>query len=326
MLKDLKYYQNKFVTLNVDTSRGKAPHQPILLLSVIEQIEQKHITVNRIYPNASLIATFSKYWSYLAGENHRNSMHLPFFYLKGSKFWHLKIKAGLEEAIKGFKPKSVNTLTALIDYAYLDPELFSILQNTGDRSVLILTLLEKWFPDKQEQISKLFQIDAFQEFQDLLRESGGKVYDVNDAEIKDSNIGIMRDEAFKKNVVANYNYQCCFCGLRILDLKGQRIVDGAHIKRFSEFRDDRFDNGLSLCKNHHWAFDRGWFGIDEKYRIIVSENLDEVAPNNRAIKDFEGEKISLPNQNIYNPRSDSLEWHFEKVFQKEKTQEESFLY
>ncbi|ANV89122.1 HNH endonuclease [Picosynechococcus sp. PCC 7117] len=290
MIKDVAYYQQKFKKLRVDRSRGTAPHQPIMLLSVMEQIEQKHITVNRIYPNASLIATFSKYWSYLAGENHRNSMHLPFFYLKSSKFWHLKVKAGLETAIKGFRPKSVNTLTALIDYAYLDPELFDLLQNVGDRSVLILTLLEKWFPDKQDQIRKLFQIDAFKDFQDRLRESGGKVYDVSDDEVKDDNLVIVRDTAFRRNVVANYNYQCCFCGMRVLDLKGQNIVDGSHIKPFSEFRDDRFDNGLSLCKNHHWAFDRGWFSIDEKYRIIVSKDLDEITPYNRAIKDFGGTK------------------------------------
>ncbi|OKH19062.1 HNH endonuclease [[Limnothrix rosea] IAM M-220] len=326
MTKDVAYYQQKFKKLRVDRSRGTAPHQPIMLLSVIEQIEQKHITVNRIHPNASLIATFSKYWSYLAGENHRNSMHLPFFYLKSSKFWHLKVKAGLETVIKGFKPKSVNTLTALIDYAYLDPELFALLQRTGDRHVLIMTLLDEWFPNKQEQIQRLFQKDAFKEFQDRLRESGGRIYKIDDNEVKDENISIVRDEAFKKNVVANYNYQCCFCGLRILDLKGQRIVDGAHIKRFSEFHDDRFDNGLSLCKNHHWAFDRGWFTLDDTYRIIVSNHIDEISPNNKGIKDFAGEKITLPYERIYNPRTDALEWHFDKVFQKGKHQSPSLFY
>ncbi|MBV5262341.1 HNH endonuclease [Synechococcus moorigangaii CMS01] len=314
MIKDVAYYQQQFKKLRVDRSRGTAPHQPIMLLSVMEQIEQKHIMVNRIYPNASLIATFSKYWSYLAGENHRNSMHLPFFYLKSSKFWHLKVKAGLETAIKGFKPKSVNTLTALIDYAYLDPELFALLQRTGDRHILIMTLLDEWFPNKQEQIQKLFQKDAFKEFQDRLRESGGRVYTVDDDEVRDENVVIVRDAAFRRNVIANYNYQCCLCGMRVIDQKGQTIVDGAHIKPFSEFRDDRFDNGLSLCKNHHWAFDRGWFGIDEDYRIIINKNLDEITPNNRAIKDFEGKKIALPNYSFYNPRLDAIEWHYLNTF------------
>jgi putative restriction endonuclease len=54
MTKDLKYYCQKFSSLNIDTSRGIAPHQPIMLLSVIEQFEQRKITVNQIYPSASL--------------------------------------------------------------------------------------------------------------------------------------------------------------------------------------------------------------------------------------------------------------------------------
>jgi len=28
-------------------------------------------------------------------------------------------------------------------------------------------------------------------------------------------------------------------------------------------------NGLALCKNHHWAFDRGWFGVDDDCRIVI---------------------------------------------------------
>ncbi|MBD2156149.1 HNH endonuclease [Leptolyngbya sp. FACHB-16] len=49
----------------------------------------------------------------------------------------------------------------------------------------------------------------------------------------------------------------CFCRLKIISSDSQNIVDGGHIKPFSQFRDDRFQNGLALCKNHHWACDRG---------------------------------------------------------------------
>jgi len=190
--KDLKYYCQKFSRLKVDKSRGIAPHKPIMLLSVIEQFEQRKITVNQIYPSASLIATFSKYWSYLDSEKHQDSSYLPFFYLKSDGFWHPKIKLGLEEVISGFKPKSLKSLQSLILYAFLDDELFLLLQDSVFRSVLINTLI---------------------------------------------------------------------CGLKIINFLTQNIVDGSHIKPFSEFRDDRIDNGLSLCKNHHWAFDRIWSGL-----------------------------------------------------------------
>lgn len=46
-------------------------------------------------------------------------------------------------------------------------------------------------------------------------------------------------------------------------------MDGAHIIPFSEFHNDLFVNGIALCKKRHWAFDRGWFGIGDDYRIVI---------------------------------------------------------
>lgn len=99
---------------------------------------------------------------------------------------------------------------------------------------------------------------------------------------------------------------------QILDSLGQNIVDGSHIKPFSQFYNDRIDNGLSLCKNHHWAFDRFWFTINDDYTIIVADNLREDSPNARLMREFGGDRIILPAQVQYYPRQDSLQWHREE--------------
>jgi putative restriction endonuclease len=89
----------------------------------------------------------------------------------------------------------------------------------------------------------------------------------------------------------------------------ENIVDGAHIKPFSQFYDDRIDNGLSLCKNHHWAFDRFWFSINDDYTILVSNNLHEDSPHATKMKDFHGRQILLPNNSVHHPRLDAIAWH-----------------
>lgn len=89
----------------------------------------------------------------------------------------------------------------------------------------------------------------FQEFQLRLFEKGGTTYSVSNLE--DQERVVVRDAAFRKIVISLYGQRCTFFGLRIISLDSQNIVDGAHIKPFSELRDDRFDNGLALCKNHH---------------------------------------------------------------------------
>jgi putative restriction endonuclease len=86
------------------------------------------------------------------------------------------------------------------------------------------------------------------------------------------------------------------------------------IKPFSEFLDSKIDNGLSLCKNHHWAFDLGWFSVDENYRILVAQGLDDDSPYTRAMKDFDRELIVLPSNQRYFPRQESLKWHRDNKF------------
>ena len=95
----------------------------------------------------------------------------------------------------------------------------------------------------------------------------------------------------------------------------QNIVDGAHIKPFSLFFDNKIANGIALCKNHHWAFDRGWFTVDEQYKIIISNDLEEVSPHTKPMKDFHGEKLLLPQTEQFFPEIEALQWHRQNIFQ-----------
>jgi putative restriction endonuclease len=313
MSKDLLFYSKKFAKLRLDRVRGIAPHKPILLLSAIALIQQGIIRQNRIFLSPELIATFLKYWSFLGSESHRSDIAQPIFHLQSEGLCLLEGMAGFEPVINSkVKIKTLNGLRDSVQYAYFDDELFKLIQNLSSRNSLIDILINTWFSDKSSQIEQLFQINSFQEFQDRLRERGGAVYSVD--EVEDESKLIVRDAAFRRIVVSAYEYRCAFCALQVLNSLNQHIVDGAHIKPFSQFRDDRFDNGLSLCKNHHWAFDRGWFAVDDDYRIVVSKDLREESPHAQTMRDFHGQNIVLPAQQSYLPRIEALRWHQENVF------------
>ncbi len=314
MARDLSYYIDKFANLKVDKASGvPAPHQPILLLSVIEQFERCQIAHNQIYLTPELIATFLKYWSSLVISDHHSDISLPFFHLAGKKkikFWHLMPNLGFEAVIaSGTKIKGLSALRNTVKYAYLDDELYEYLQDAGSRVRLSEILVRTWFPAKSQQLEQLYMVDELETIQLKLFEKGGAVYTTED--IKDQEKTFVRNAAFRRNIISLYEQRCALCRLKIVSRDNQNIVDGAHIKPFSEFRDDLFDNGLSLCKNHHWAFDRGWFGINDDYKIIVPiGRLHEETPTDmRSLQDFDGETILLPNQETHNPRIDSLKWH-----------------
>lgn len=310
MKKDLDYYAKKFTKLRVDRAHGVAPHKPALLLSVIEQFDKNRISRNQIYLTPELIATFLKYWSNLVTTDHQSDISLPFFHLTGDKFWHLMANPGFEATIASkTKIKGLAALRNTVKYAYVDDELFEQLQNVNSRVYLSKVLVSAWFPEKAQQLEQVYKVDELDNIQLRLFEKGGAVYTTED--IKDQDKTFVRNAAFRRNIVSLYSQHCAFCRLKIVSQDSQNIVDGSHIKPFAEFHDDRFDNGIALCKNHHWAFDRGWFGISDDYRVIIPHDRfhEESSPGMRSLQDFNDETILLPIQEIYNPRIESLQWH-----------------
>lgn len=297
----------------MDRSRGIAPHKPLLLLSVIELVEQGILRQNRIALSPELIAAFLKYWTQLGTRSHRSDIALPFFHMQGEGFWHLKAQPVFESVLSSrVRLKTIAALKDAVQYAYLDDELFNLLQDSTSRIILANVLITSWLTDKVIKIEQLLQVNAFQDLQNKLRKEGGVIYKPEDLE--DEAELVVRDAAFRRTVVSVYEYRCAFCRLQVINSAGQNIVDGAHIKPFSRFYDERISNGLSLCKNHHWALDQGWFSIDENYRIIVSNDLREESPNARPMNEFQGECILLPAQKSHVPRIEVLRWHRENVF------------
>jgi putative restriction endonuclease len=308
--KNLAYYCKRFSELNVSSSRqrGKANYKPILLLSVVDLISQGLIQDNQIPVSNELIETFNKYWDILGSASYNGGLHYPFIHLRSEGFWHITPKAGWN----GPKPKTNNKVREAVEYASLDDELFNLLQEPMSRTELIDTLVAVWFSGSRKEIEEILQINqdfqdsTFEEIEDL-----GKLDKPTKAIFKKS---LVRNAFFRKAVVHTYNYRCVFCKLKVTRALNQNIVDGAHIKPFSQFYDSKINNGISLCKNHHWAFDMGWFSIDDEYRILVASDLQEESPNARPMQDFRNEQIILPNSEKYFPSLEALQWHRSNIF------------
>ncbi|MEG5039202.1 MULTISPECIES: HNH endonuclease [unclassified Microcoleus] len=312
--KNLAYYRKCFSQINVGNNPEtvKALYQPILLMSVTDLIAQGLIKENKITISDELTNTFNKYLSVLSPNSSKNvSFSIAFFHLNNKKppFWYVKFNEGYE----GKRAQSITKLKRNVDSAELDEELFNLLQDSNARKELIDELLSVWFSSKNKQIEDILKIN--QSFHDSTLdeldtiESGNtdrqpKVY------FKKS---VFREAVFRKSIVQLYDYRCAFCRLKVTRSLRQSIVDGAHIKPFSEFYDNRLDNGLSLCKNHHWAFDRGWWAVDDRYQIIVASDLQEDSPHARLMKEFHGELILLPSLEKDYPRKKALQWHRKNV-------------
>lgn len=91
---------------------------------------------------------------------------------------------------------------------------------------------------------------------------------------------------FRKLVQDAYDNRCVFCGVRLpkSDVCPFPGIDAAHILPWADYDLDVVQNGLALCKLHHWAFDQqvltlscsnGGYSVDMPNRVRDAFSGDE---------------------------------------------------
>lgn len=153
--KELAKYIDQFANLNVLIRNGvSAPHKPILLLTIISLIESGDIWENAIRPTDKVRAIFEALWM---NHVHKESPFAiapwtPFWHLKNEPFWHFKPKKlgfDIDNLVGPGQTASIGQIRDNIDYAYLDTELFEILQDKEFRVILQRQLIETYLSEKE---------------------------------------------------------------------------------------------------------------------------------------------------------------------------------
>jgi putative restriction endonuclease len=116
-------------------------------------------------------------------------------------------------------------------------------------------------------------------------------------------------QAFKAVVLDAYHRQCAITGTHI-----PPVLQAAHVRPVTEGGEHRLDNGLLLRSDVHTMFDRGYLGVDPKYRLVVSPRLRGEFGNGEQFYAKAGQVIELPVRRADQPNREFLEWHLDEVF------------
>ncbi|MFO7852639.1 MAG: HNH endonuclease [Bacteroidota bacterium] len=120
----------------------------------------------------------------------------------------------------------------------------------------------------------------------------------------------LHQRSFREKVLTAYQNQCALCRLR-----HRELLDAAHIiPDPEELGQPIIQNGLSLCKIHHAAFDNNIIGITPDYIIkIRGDILEEIdGPMLKyGIQSLEDKKIILPSHKKHWPDRDRLDQRYE---------------
>lgn len=146
--KALDEYLAAFGKMNRAVIRGiKAPHKPLLLLSVLHLVKRGIIASNRITLSEELVREFKRLWSQYIGSTDGKESFLvsegltldlalrypfkcsivnPFYHLQHEHFWRL-VKS--EEYTERKNYTSIKQLRSCFAYAEMDEELFLMMKD-----------------------------------------------------------------------------------------------------------------------------------------------------------------------------------------------------
>ena len=309
----LQNYVQKMKRLRIDRAHGNAPNKPILLLAIIDLIEQGQIYENKIDLSPDLVETFMKYWSKVT--NRKPNIALPFFHLKSSGFWHLHPNPGYETALNvASRITGSSRIREVIAYVSLDDDLFVLLTHPQHREIIRQTLIHSYFSELRQEIESLIaEEQQIEEYRKHLIEEVEHPFSPQKPTAPIQAETSIRDAGFRQAIMGLYNYTCAVCELRIVTMDGESATDAAHIIPFSLSQNDDVRNGISLCKLHHWAFDKGLISLSETYQVIVSVLMSDQRPTEDRLTELRDRSILLPEHNQLYPAQDALEWHRDEV-------------
>jgi len=285
---------------------GYAPHKPILLLAILDEVQRGNITNNFIPITPELVASFRAYWQALVPMGQwRERMFYPFRYLIQDGFWEL-VKNGASLTAKQLgDPVSINQLNSVIDGGRFSVDLWDLLQDTVAVNGLRSLLLKTYFNTTETDVAKELPTSPIDyEAQKLIAEARSKFRPSMTRERKDDDGYFVRHALFPRVVKSLYDGACAVCDLAVHTDDSGGIVDAAHIMPFGKFHNDDPRNGIAFCKNHHWGFDAGWFAVSADHKVLVSTRL-----KNHLSYLTSGSPLRLPSQVEYAPAQEALTWH-----------------
>ena len=308
-------YLSKFQKIRLNKVGDRLrPHKICMLLAVLDLAKAGGLSKNRIDLSPDLTERYINFFRASAADDERPNPHYPFFFLRGSlsdgspSFWHLQPIAGRESFLAALQVSKPTDVSKNVDYAYLDQDLFELLQDKLSIEVLEDALSKFWFDRGHTDLSSIVKLSsAISRYENSLRRG-----DLRNLSKRESES--IRSPAFRRVVTKNYDYRCAATGIRILiPTTGESMVEAAHIHPFSEAGDDDPRNGLALCPNIHWAMDRNLISPGPDLLWHVSKVLDMRIPDLQMLFTLDRRPLLLPTEHRFCPKEESLVWRFERL-------------
>lgn len=296
-----KKWLGKLTKLNPASGRGacsgKAPHKPLLLLSLVDMAEGNELPARSFSRSPGLVLRFRSYGSITTDRwPNRLDMRLPFYHLSSQGFW--------DPFDMEMRRAQSSESCAVCD---IHPEFFALLADPGFRLKARMILVAKYFMPS-ERIA-LFESLGIQHNETSHIKAQEVLLGAVEAAKRKG-----RCARFAVRVCSEYRYTCALTGYRCVTGDGATIIDAAHIEAWSDTQNDDPQNGLALSKNAHWMFDEGLWSVDDELRIVVNpRKFTEQGPDLIKLSGYAGKHLQFDPASKLRPALAHLRRHRARV-------------
>ena len=127
----------------------------------------------------------------------------------------------------------------------------------------------------------------------------------------------LHQPAFRAKVLSAYGVRCAVCNLQM-----GALLEGAHITPDSDPNSStKVNNGISLCKIHHSAYDATLLGIDTDFSIHIRADVMQESDGpmlKYGLQEMHGKDLILPSQQDHWPDLSRLSHRFHEFEDKER--------
>ena len=124
----------------------------------------------------------------------------------------------------------------------------------------------------------------------------------------DNMASLFNTVSFRDFIMVGYDNLCAITGM-VIRYESYMNLEAAHIKPKSHGGLFLPNNGMALCRDLHWAFDKGFFTLDDDLKVVVHPKIESEYLNS-----FNGKQIRIPSNQFFVPDLDNVRYHRENVY------------
>lgn len=114
--------------------------------------------------------------------------------------------------------------------------------------------------------------------------------------------------SFRDFIMVGYDNLCAITGT-VIKYESYMNLEAAHIKPKSHGGLFLPNNGIALCRDLHWAFDKGFFTLDDDLCVVVHPKI-----TSEYLNSFNRKHIRVPSNQFFAPDLNNVRYHRENVY------------